>query len=340
MTGPSQRIALLSAACAVLAGVLVTPAGAATRPKFELAPVTKDAYPRFVARPGQTVSGAVRLRSRSSKRQTIRLQALDLVTARTGGIEYASGRPHRTGAWLKLQRRDVALPPRATRIIRFTARVPSGAAPGQHYAGIVAIDRAELRRAQAPADKAGVELRAVTRIALPVRFRLPGAAGRSVAAGTLAFAADASGSRVDLDLRSTGQLLIRETKVDLRVAEQGGRRLFRHKATLSEFIPKTTIRYPIAWRGSPKPGVYRVTGTVTPKGGRAVRVDKTVEFGKPEAKTVQELEGVVPSDDAANGGPPLMLIALGVSLLLAIVASVAYVRLRRRLAGAKAGLAA
>ena len=323
MTGSSRRIALLSATCAVLAGVLVTPAGAATRPKFELSPVTKDPYPRFVARRGQTVSGAVRLHSRSAKRQTVRLQALDLVTARTGGIEYASGRPHATGAWLKLQRRDVVLPARATRIIHFTARVPSGAAPGQHYAGIVAIDRAELRRATAPAGHTGVVLRAVTRIALPVRFRLPGKAGRSVAARRLAFAADASGSRLDLDLRSTGQLLIRETKVDLRVARVGGRKLFRHKATLSEFVPKTTIRYPIAWRGTPTPGVYRVSGTVTPKGGRVVRVDKTVRFGKPEAKTVQQLEGVPPSDHAEDGGPPLMLIALGVAVLLAIVASVA-----------------
>ncbi|MDX6676227.1 MAG: hypothetical protein QOE31_279, partial [Solirubrobacteraceae bacterium] len=64
MTGSSRRIALLSATCAVFAGVLVTPAGAATRPTFELSPVTKDPYPRFVARPGQTVSGAVRLHSR------------------------------------------------------------------------------------------------------------------------------------------------------------------------------------------------------------------------------------------------------------------------------------
>src|SRR5688572_23173504 len=99
MTGPSKWIALIGATCAVLAGVPITPAGAATRPKFELSPATKDPYPRFVARPGQTVSGAVRLHSRSAKSQTVRLQALDLVTARTGGIEFASGGPHATGAW-------------------------------------------------------------------------------------------------------------------------------------------------------------------------------------------------------------------------------------------------
>jgi hypothetical protein len=339
MTGSSRRIALLSATCAVFAGVLVTPAGAATRPTFELSPVTKDPYPRFVARPGQTVSGAVRLHSRTGKPQTVRLQALDLVTARTGGVEFASGRPHATGAWLKLQRRDVALPARATRIIHFTARVPADAAPGQHYAGIVAINRAELRRAQAPAHKAGVELRAVTRIALPVRFRLPGTAGRSVGARRLAFAADASGSRLDLDLRSTGRLLIRETQVDLRVAEQSGRKLFRHKATLSEFIPQTTIRYPIAWHGTPKPGTYRLTGTVKPEGGRVVRIDKTVTFGKPEAKKVRQQAGAAPSHDAGAGGPPLALvIALGAALLLAIAASVGYLRLRRRLINAKAAL--
>jgi len=340
MTGPSKWIALIGATCAVLAGVLVTPVGAANRPKFELSPVTKDPYPRFVARPGQTVSGAVRLRSRTGKPQIVRLQALDLVTARTGGIEFASGRPNATGAWLKLGRHDVALPARATRIIRFTARVPANALPGQHYAGIVAINRAELRRANAPADKAGVELRSVTRIALPVLFRLPGAASRSVAARRLAFASNASGSRLDLDLRSTGRLLIRGTKVDLRVSEQGGRRLFRHKATLAEFIPQTTIRYPVAWRGTPKYGTYRLTGTVKPKGGPVLRIDKTVTFGRPEAKKVRQQTGVVPSGDPEAGGPPLILIiALGAALLLAIAASVGYLRLRRRLVNAKAALA-
>lgn len=338
--GPTRRFALLGATAAVLAGVLVAPAGAATRPTFELSSVTKDPYPRFVARPGQTVSGAVRLQSRTGKPQTVRLQALDLVTARTGGIEFPSGRPHATGAWLKLQHRDVALPARATRIIRFTARVPAKAAAGQHYAGIVAINRAELRRANAPADKAGVELRAVTRIALPVRFRLPGAAGRSVAVRRLAFAADASGSRLDLDLRSTGHLLIRGSRIDLRVAEQGGRRLFRHKATLAEFIPQTTIRYPIAWRGTPKYGTYRLTGTVKPKGAPVLRIDKTVTFGRPEAKKVKQQTGVVASGDPDAGAPPLMLIvALGAALLLAIAASVGYLRLRRRLVNAKAALA-
>ena len=66
-----------------------------------------------------------------------------------------------------------------------------------------------------------------------------------------------------------------------------------------------------------------------------------MRFGKPEARKVQQQVGVAPSDDAEAGGPPLMLgIALGAALLLAIVASAGYLRLRRRLAGANAARAA
>lgn len=337
MTGSPRRLALLCATAAVLAGVLVTPAGAATRPKFELSPVTRDPYPRFAVRPGATVTGAVRLHSRLGRSQTVRLQALDLVTARTGGIEFASGRPHATGAWLALQRRDVTLAARASRVVRFTAHVPADVAPGQHFAGIVAINRSELRRAQAPARRAGVELRSVTRVALPVRFRVAGAAVRRLAVRGVAFAADASGSRLDLDMRSTGHLLVRETDVDLRVAQASGRKLFRRHATLSEFIPQTAIRYPVAWHGTPRPGTYRVTGTIRPKGGPVVHVDESVTFGTPQAKKVQQQTGVAPGGD---GGPPLILIAaLGAALLLAIAASVGYLRLRRRLARAQAVIA-
>jgi hypothetical protein len=329
-----RRLARLCALTAVSAGVLVTPAGAATRLDFELSPAGGGSYPRFTARAGETVTGALRLRSRIGKVQTIRLQALDLGTAHTGGIEFRPGRAAAVGAWLKLERRDVRLPGGATRTVRFTASIPRDAAPGEHFAGIAAIDRAELRRAQSPAGRRGVELRHVTRVALPVRLELRGSAERQLDLRGIGFSSNAGGTRLELDLRSIGHLLVRETSVDLRVSGPGARRPVRHRDRISEFVPQTAIRYPIALPGQVARGEYRVTGTIKPEGGRTIRVDERVSFGSSQAKELEERTG----DTVPGGGgvPKLLIGALALALLLAGAASAGYVRLRRRLRRATA----
>jgi hypothetical protein len=332
MPSVSLRRALTTgAATAALAGALAAPAGADDRLAFELTPAGGGSYPRFEARAGQTVAGAVRLHSRSRRGQTIRLQALDLVTAPAGGIDFKPGRPRAVGAWLRLDRRDVHLPAGATRVVRYRAEVPRDAAAGEHFAGIVGIDRAQLRRAAAPAGGRGVELRHVTRVALPVRFRLPGRATRRLAAGAIRFAANAGGSRLELDLRSVGQLLVRGTAIDLHVSRSDGRPVFDHEARLSEFVPQTAIRYPIAWRGTPSRGEYRVRGTIRPAGGAPVRVDETVAFRAAQAKRLEEQTGEAPP---ADGPPTLLLAGLAAAVLFGGAASAGYVRVRRRLAAA------
>lgn len=334
MPSVSLRRALTTgAATAALAGALAAPAGAADRLDFELTPAGGGSYPRFEARAGQTVAGAVRLHSRARRGQTIRLQALDLVTAPAGGIDFRPGSPRAVGAWLKLDRRDVHLPAGATRVVRYRARVPRDAAAGEHFAGIVGIDRGQLRRAAAaaPAGGGGVELRHVTRVALPVRFRLPGLATRRLSAGAIRFAANAGGSRLELGLRSVGHLLVRGTAIDLHVSRSDGRAVFHHEAQLSEFVPQTAIRYPIAWRGTPSRGEYRVRGTIQPAGGPPVRVDETVAFRAPQAERLEEQTGEAPPRD---GPPMLLLAALAAAVLFGGGASAGYVRLRRRLAAA------
>jgi len=329
---PLRRVALATSA-ALLAGVpLGTPAQAASGVGFELTPAGSGAYPRFDARPGQVLRGAVRLKSRSTKDRAIRLQALDLATADTGGIEFVSRRPKRARTWLRLERRDLRLPARGRVTVAFTARVPAGAASGEHFAGIVAVDRAQLRRAAARRAAGGgtVMLREVTRLALPVRFRLPGRSARRLDVAGAAFAADASGGRLELDLRSTGGRLVRSTDVRLDVLHEG-KRLFTHRAEITDFVPRTRISYPIALRGQAQRGDYRVTGTIRPRGGPAVRVDEKVAFTAPQADRLEDQTG----QPAPGTGLPLLLIgALGAAVVLAATASIAYLRLRRRLAAA------
>lgn len=327
-----SRISLLSAMVAVLAGVLVTPAGAVSRPQFLLTPTDGSSYPRFSAQPGETVRGTVRLQSQSSSAQIVRLQGLDLVTSNLGGIEFLSDSPTRTGAWIELERRDVRLEPGASVTVRFAVALPDRVAAGEHYGGLVAVDRGELRRATAkrPADQRGVVLHQVTRVALPVRLNVPGAAERRLDLGDIAFEANAAGSRLDLDLGNVGQRLIRSTAVDLRVTKDG-KSFAQHKATLSEFVPDTRISYPMPLQGELSGGEYRVTGTIKPDGAPAVQVDRRVEFNTPQAEQLKAQTG----DETPGTGLPVLLVgALGAAVLLAGTASVGYFRLRRRLAQA------
>lgn len=316
----------------VLAGVLVTPAGAAPRPAFVLTATGDTPHPVFEARPGTTVSSTVLLTSRSDSMQTIRLQTVDLATSNLGGIEFPSRRPAGPGTWLKLDRRDVRIPPRGTATVRLSVTVPTRTPAGDHYAGVVAVDRKELRRAlKAPPKKAsGVVLRQLTRVALPVRVRLPGRAVRRLRLRDIAFAADAGGSHLRVRLRNSGQRLLRSTAVDLRIA-RGDRRLFTVRASLAEVVPATGLAYPVRWRGAPpRSGTYRVTGTISPKGAPRIRVDERVRFGTTQADKVEELTGVPAVGE--DGRPWLLLTVAALVLLVAVSASVGYLRLRRRLA--------
>lgn len=327
-----SRVSLLSAMVAVLAGVLVTPAGAVSRPQFVLTPTDGSSYPRFSAQPGNTVRGALRLQSQSNRAQIVRLQGLDLVTSNLGGIEFPSERATQTGAWIRLERRDVRLDPGASATVRFAVELPDRVAAGEHYAGLVAVDRGELRRASAerPADQRGVVLNQVTRVALPVRLDVPGPSERRLDLRDITFEANAGGSRLDIDLGNIGQRLIRSTAVDLRVTREG-ESFSRHKVTLSEFVPDTRIKYPMPLQGKPARGEYRVTGTIRPDGAPAIQVDRRVAFRGPQVERL-----AVQTGDATPGKdlPVLLIGALGIAIVLAVSASVGYVRLRRRLAEA------
>lgn len=327
----------LARTCALLtvaASAAPSAAQASAPVPFSFSAVGTADYHRFDVRAADDVRGAVRVVNRSGRTRVVRLQALDLVTGDRGGIVFRSGRPAATGRWLRLDRRDVRLRPGAAARVGYTARVPSRVSPGEHYAGIVAIDRADLRAAgQRPSARRGVVLRHVTRLALPVRFTVAGPADRRMAAGRADFAADAAGSRIDLPLRSTGAKLIRSTKVDVAVRDERGRTLFTHRATLAEFVPRTIARYPITWRGRAAEGRYRLVGTVSPKGAPAIRVDQKLEFTRRRAQDLEEQTG---EQAAPAASPPLLLLAgLAVALLAAIAATVAYVRLRRRLRAAQ-----
>lgn len=339
MTLTTHRLSTAAALCglalAACAAAPLSPAAGAGKPAagvgFSVAPVGRASL-RFDLRPGQTLTGRVRVQNLDARPRTLRLMPADLVTADTGGPSFPAARGAGVGTWLTLSRTLVRLPARGGRTVAFRAAMPANARSGQHFGGIVAVDTGEAAAARAPAKKGrGVSVRHLTRLALPVRLTAPGPLAAHLSVTRVGFSVDATGSSLRVGLRNDGNRIVRTTDIDLKVS-QGGRPLLVVDEKLQDFIPASAISFPAAWKGQLQQGTYRLTGVVRPKDGPSVRVDQDVTFGTKLADRLERKTG--DAAPAGDGQPVWIWIALA-ALLMAIGGLIAaYLRLRRALARA------
>jgi hypothetical protein len=75
-------------------------------------------------------------------------------------------------------------------------------------------------------------------------------------------------------------------------------------------------------------GRYHVAGTLHPNGAPAVRIDTDVEFSQRQADRLARETG---RRFDRVGGPPWLVIALGLALLMAAGFAAAYLRARHQL---------
>ena len=177
----------------------------------------------------------------------------------------------------------------------------------------------------------GVEVRHLARLALPVRLTVPGARTTRLEVTGMSFSVDASGSSLRVGLRNAGNEIVRLTDMDLRIS-RGGRELLTVDHKIRDFITQSEISYPVAWRGTLHPGAYQVTGTVRPRGGPALSIDQTVEFTPELAEAFEQKTGTPAAPDDRR---PIWIWALLAGVIAGgFAVTVAYLRLRRRLAAA------
>jgi hypothetical protein len=332
MTAPVRpirpRAALLLCVLASAAQAAGPAHAAPTAEGLSLEPVGGSVL-RFQSTPGHRLSGAVRVVNRSRHGRDVRLQVTDLESAATGGIAFPAARPRATGTWLRLGLTSVHLGPGQSQIVTFTGRVPKGARAGQHFAGVVAVDTAQLT-GKARASSEGVRVRQMTRLATPIQVDLPGPLTGRLNVEDVRIAVDAGGAALAMELRNTGTRLLRTTAVNLRV-EQNGHTLFRHRDRLLELVPDSAIAYPVAWpTASVAMGTYRVVGTLRPEGVPPVTIDRQVRVGGAVSRKLERSTGVAALPDPGKA-PMWMLALLGASLALAGLSIAAYMRARRRL---------
>ncbi|HEU4658615.1 MAG TPA: hypothetical protein VFR97_13890 [Capillimicrobium sp.] len=309
--------------------VLLAPAAARAQQSelgFSIAAEGFPSYFRYDATPGQELRGAVVLRSESASTEHVLLRAADVTTAGSGGLDYGSGRPGSVGTWIDLERRRVALAPGATITVPFTLRVPGDAGPGDHLAGIVALNRADVRRAERRSSDEAFDLRFLPRLAIATWVTVPGPRDPALAVGNVAFDVTPSGSAVSVLVRDTGNTLIRHTGGRLRLL-QGERVLTDQRVKLDAFVPNTEIRYRVPLRGTPARGEYRLVGTLRPEGAAPVAVDEVLRFGSEAQEELREETG----QEAKGAIPAWMWILLAFLAAVGAAFGVGYVRARRAL---------
>lgn len=178
----------LGAALAALAlGLLPAAPAGAQGAAFSIVPVNGTPYFIFNSAPGGSVRGAVRVVNVSGRAGRVNLYPVNATTGQTSGAVYLQHKAMAgVGAWVHLSDPSLTLGPHQSRVVAFSGQVPSGAAGGQHLAGLVA---APLRARATQVAHRGkrifhVNIREIAIVA--VQVNLPGQRQRMSIAGVSA----------------------------------------------------------------------------------------------------------------------------------------------------------
>lgn len=315
-------------ASVALVGSAVSPARSATPPAPK-APTLALSAPGGGAQllrgqPGRVLHGAVIVRNVSRRRITVRLQPADIRNATNGNADFITTRLSQAGRWVRLSTTTVRLAARSSRRVAYAVSIPRSARGASHYAGVVAIDAAELATAAAPrkrAKGAGFAISRINRQALPLTIRLPGPLTRKLTLRSVKLDVNASGASLVLGLLPRGTILMQDASVKLRIS-RGERTILRHASALGQLVPGSRLDYRIAWNGTPTEGSYRVKGVIRPKAAKPIYIDRMIRFTPAKVKELQrETPPVAGAAPATETTPPWVWLALagGAGLLVALL---------------------
>ncbi len=316
-----------------LAACAAGPASAAVSSSpvaFTFSPVGSVGSVTLPGTAGGVRHGAVSVHNLSGRSITVVLQPADIETASNGNADYVTARLSHAGRWLHLASGRVLVAPHAVRQIAYSVHIPVLAGGGSHYAGIVAINAADLVRhvAHGRSKARAFTFYRISRQAVPITIHLPGRLSRSLSLRSVKLIVEPIGAGLVLGLLPGGTELTQAAPVKLRVL-RGTRTVFTSAATLGQLFPGSGLNYRIAWPGRPTPGTYRVIGQIRPQGTAVINIDQTIRFSAAKAS---QLKRVTPPAAGTPGsstpGWIWIVLAAGAALLTGL--SVAVFKLARR----------
>lgn len=270
---------------------------------------------------GDTLQAKVRVSNVSKTSKEIILRAQDAATSGSGGLSYTPVKDG-PGSWIGPAGHRVTVPARRAVDVAFQVRVPADVEPGDHFAGLVAYDAADLAKLKKkPSAEQAVQLKFIARLAVPVRVRVEGELFAKAEFRRAEIQVTPSGSSVDVVFANVGNVLIPSSKGRVNLT-QDGVVLGTMPIALTSFTPGSEVSVAVPFKGAPAEATYRAKGFLEPMFAPVVTFDETVEFGGEQSEELERETGVqaIGSDD---GGVPVWVWLAGAFALLLLGALVA-----------------
>ncbi len=340
---------LILAAAVVLAALTCAHASAASgQAVFSLNPEHYDpalpvtqSYFVVQARPGTSVTNAIRVVNTGTAPGTALLYPVDATTGQTSGAVYLDRTKPRpgVGSWVTLGASSITLGPGKSTVVPITVDVPATVRPGDHLGGIVAENAAVTQGSGTGALQ--IRVRHLTIVAVEVQ--VPGPAVVQVGVTGVHASGQHGYQYVYLHLANPGALSTKPTG-HVIVTAADGKQIVSRDFKLDTFLPGTAIDYPVLLPGQAlTPGRYRADVEVRyapaaigyrRAGGSAQTTRGTFAFVVSSKQYTAVFQGAPPAKVASPNASHaddarLMILLAGLGALLVAGAAFAFSRVRR-----------
>jgi hypothetical protein len=335
MRTPSNLIATpaLVVTAAVIAAAIAPCAAAAPTPAITVAvhSASGAASSYFVVpgTPGGPArAGTLEIDNRRGKRVVVRLDPVGALTASTLGSAYATAGSARAAnaSWVHLPARRLVLAPHGSARVPVTASVPGATPPGDYLSG---ISVQALGQRHSTRLRGNIAVSSIQRYAVGLLIGVPGPRHPSIQITSARVAREPAGLTFYLHARNAGNAILKNVRGWVLIT-RGRRVVARTKIGPGTFVTGTSIDYPLLVpREQPREGAfYRVRALMRYRGGIA-RFDNMVSFGHRAAQAQQDFGGRPLTDDRSGIPVWLVVLAFGVTVLVAVAALILFLRRRR-----------
>jgi len=285
-------------------------------------PASRAYFKRTVAA-GASFTDDVVVANNGQSSVTLLVYPVDGLTGQTSGSVYANRGDARrkTGRWIQTSVARITVEPHAQTSVPFTARVPAGAVPGDHLAGVAFED------ANVSTSGGAFRVRQILREVVGVLITVPGAAQPRVRLGSVALKTlpGTNVGSIVVDIANAGRRLCKPSLVVSLSAD--GRRV-QLSRKLDTILPGDAISYPLILDRSLRPATYRVRARAacppsSAATSEAVVLGTSLRGGAPPVAENQTVVHVTKS------GSPMWMLA-GLAALAALGGGGAGWLLRRR----------
>jgi hypothetical protein len=212
----------------------------------------------YVAEPGSAVADHAAVRNFGTSPLTVELSVQDAAQADDGAFVLLDPgeEPNGVGTWVRLEQRELTVPPRSSTVVPFTLEIPADAEPGDHAGGLIAVSVVERTDGSSVHYRVGSRVHVRVGGSIAASLDLASSGGRySLPAGPLAPGALA----LEVVADNTGNLRLTPT-VTARASALFG--LWTAEGRLDdvgELLPGSTVSRPLVLDGVPALGPVWIT---------------------------------------------------------------------------------